>query len=111
MHSLVATVDVEHPVGAGGQVAMYYVSSQFADANDTRAVDATGQFGLIPAHAIVDANAHYKWKKTGLTFRLVVKDALNELYVSERRPQGIAVGGFREILLGVRWDWEAKPAE
>jgi Fe(3+) dicitrate transport protein len=104
-----AVADVQHPSGFGAEVAFYYFGWQYADATNIYAQDATGQYGLIPAHTNLDANARYKWEKTGLTFRLAVKNALDQVYVSERRPQGIAVGGFREVLAGVRWDWDAGP--
>jgi Fe(3+) dicitrate transport protein len=108
LHSFNANVDVEHPTGLGGQVLYSHISSQFADQADTRAEDATGQFGLIPAYDIVDLNAHYRHKPSGLSLRLAIKNALNDLYVVARRPQGIFVSGFREVILGLRWEWEAK---
>jgi Fe(3+) dicitrate transport protein len=108
LHTFSATADVSHPVGFGGQVAFYYTASQFADQADTRAEDATGAFGLIAAHTDLNANVRYRHKPSGLTVRVSVKDALQNYYITERRPNGIAVGGFREIMLGLRWDWEAK---
>ncbi len=108
LHTFNATADVSHPVGFGGQVSFYYTASQFADAADTRAEDATGAFGLIAAHTNLDGNVRYHHKPSGLTVRISVKDVLQNYYVTERRPNGIAVGGFREIMLGLRWDWEAK---
>jgi Fe(3+) dicitrate transport protein len=108
LSSFSAVVDVRHPSGFGGEIAFYYTASQFADSADTRAVDATGQYGLIPAHTDLDGNLHYKHAPTGLSIRLSVKDALQDYYVTERRPNGIAVGGFRQVTLGLRWDWEAK---
>ena len=35
---------------------------------------------------------------------------MNETFVYALRPDGMPVGGFRQILAGVRWDWDAKPA-
>ncbi|HEY2512265.1 MAG TPA: TonB-dependent receptor [Polyangiaceae bacterium] len=103
-----AVADVRHPSGFGAEVAFYYTASQFADAQNTRAEDATGQYGLIPAHTDLDANVRYKHAPTGLSVRLAVKDALQSYYITERRPNGIAVGGFRQIVVGLRWEWEAK---
>jgi hypothetical protein len=37
-----------------------------------------------------------------------VKNALDQLYIASRRPEGIFTGGFREIMLGLRWDWAGK---
>jgi len=111
LHTFNVTADVGHPSGFGGEVAFYYTSSQFSDEADTRAEDATGVYGLIPAHTDLDANLRYRHKPTGLSVRLAVKDALQNYYITERRPNGIAVGGFREIMLGLRWDWEARERE
>lgn len=40
-------IDVEHPSGVGGQVAYAFVGPQFADAENTRAVDVTGRIGEL----------------------------------------------------------------
>jgi Fe(3+) dicitrate transport protein len=110
-HVFNATLDVEHPIGVGGQLYYLHVSQQFADEADTRAEDATGQYGILPSYNVLDFNLHYKNKKTGLTFRLAVKNALNDLYIIARRPQGIFVSGFREAIAGVRWDWDGRRRE
>jgi Fe(3+) dicitrate transport protein len=109
--SVTATVDVEHPSGVVGQVAWTHVSDQFSDQANTNAPDATGQYGRIPAYNIVDLGARYRHKPTGLTLRLTVKNALDDPYIASRRPSGIFVGGFRQIMLGLRWDWEKLPAQ
>jgi hypothetical protein len=46
----------------------------------------------------------------GLTFKLSVTDATNQMFAFARRPDGIQVAGFRQIIAGVRWDWDAAPA-
>ncbi len=111
LHSVNGNVDLEHPAGFGGQIAYAHVSSQFADANDTRVENVTGEYGRIAPHDIVDVNAHYHHKPTGLTLRVSVKNALDDVYVAARRPQGIFVAGFRQVIVGLRWDWEAKERE
>lgn len=103
-----AVVDVSHPSGFGGEAALYFTDSQFADPTNTRAEDATGVYGLIPAHTNLDANVRYKHAPSGISLRLAVKNALQDYYVAERRPNGIAVGGYRQIMLGLRWEWDAK---
>ncbi len=108
LNTLSAVLDVNHPSGFGGEVAFYFTDSQFADPSNTHAEDATGVYGLIPSHNDLDANVHYKHAPTGLSVRLAVKDALQDYYITERRPNGIAVGGYRQVMLGVRWEWEGK---
>jgi Fe(3+) dicitrate transport protein len=108
LHGFNANVDVEHPVGFGGQVSYGHVSSQFSDSSDTHEENVTGEYGRIRPHNVVDVTAHYHHQATGLTLRLSVKNALDDVYVAARRPNGIFVGGIRQILVGLRWDWEAK---
>ena len=111
LHSFSTNVDVEHRLGVGGQVAWTHVASQFSDFADTVAANASGEYGQIPAYDSVDATAHYRNKETGLTLKLTIKNLLDTPYIAARRPQGIDVKGFRQILLGLRWDYEsAQPA-
>jgi Fe(3+) dicitrate transport protein len=108
--TLVATLDVSCRSGLGGEIAWTYVGEQFTDPQNTLAPDATGRTGKIPAYDMLDAMARYTLPGSGLTFKLSVKDAVNQTYVFARRPDGIQVGGYRQVLLGVRWDWDAKSA-
>jgi Fe(3+) dicitrate transport protein len=103
-----AVLDVNHQAGFGGEAAFYFTDSQYADPNNTRAEDAAGVYGLIPAHTNLDANVHYKHAPSGISVHLTVKNALQDYYITERRPNGIAVGGYRQVMLGLRWEWEAK---
>jgi Fe(3+) dicitrate transport protein len=105
---LVGTVDVEHPSGFGGEIAWTYVGDQFTDSQNTLSEDATGRYGKLPAYQAVDVMARYVWKAPGLTFKLSIKDALDQPYAFARRPEGIRVAGFREVILGVRWDWDGR---
>ncbi len=105
-HSFNTNLDVEHPTGIGGQVAYAFVGPQFADADNTRAEDVTGRIGELEPRHIVDATVHWKHEPSGLTFRLTAKNLLDTTYVIARRPEGIFPGPYRQILLGVRWEWE-----
>jgi Fe(3+) dicitrate transport protein len=106
LHTLSANVDVEHASGVGGQLAYYHSSSQFSDFANTVAENATGEFGLIPQYDVVDVTAHYRNKPTGLTVKLTVKNLFDQPYIVERRPQGIDAAGFRQILVGLRWEYD-----
>jgi Fe(3+) dicitrate transport protein len=111
LHSFNANVDVEHPSGFGGQVAVAYVGEQFTDSANTYYEDAAGDLGHISAHAIVDVMAHYKNKRTGLTFRLSCKGCTDDVYIVARRPNGISPAGYRQIMAGVRWDYDFPRAQ
>jgi Fe(3+) dicitrate transport protein len=109
--AMVVFADVDHKSGLGGELAWTYTGEQFTDAQNTLVPDATGRTGKMPSYQAVDANLHYKLRRTGLTFKLAVKDAMNQTFIYARRPDGIQVGGFRQIIAGVRWDWDAAPAQ
>jgi Fe(3+) dicitrate transport protein len=106
LHSMNANLDIEHPSGFGGQVAYTFTSSQYTDVRNTIAVDTTGRAGILASRNIVDLTAHYAHKSSGLSFRLSVKNALDDIYVISRRPEGIFPAGYRQIVLGVRWVYE-----
>lgn len=111
-HSFNTNFDVEHPTGLGGQVAYAFTGPQYADAGNTVAESVTGLVGRLEPRHIVDATVHYRHKASGLTFRLTAKNLLDADYVIARRPEGIFPGAFRQIIFGVRWDWEgAKRAD
>jgi Fe(3+) dicitrate transport protein len=110
-HSFNTNFDVEHRSGLGGQIAYAFIGPQFADAANTTAEDVTGRIGALDSRHIVDATIHWKHKKSGLTFRLTGKNLLDSTYVIARRPEGIFPGPYRQILLGVRWEWEGAKRE
>lgn len=111
LHNLSANVDVEDPSGFGGQLAYLFVDKQYTDDYDTRAADATGRIGLLPAYSVVDATAHYRHRPSGVSVRLTVKNAFNDIYVVARRPEGIFASGFRTVMLALRWDYDGRPKE
>lgn len=106
LHSFNANIDAEHRTGFGGQLAYAYVSSQYTDGANTVAEDVFGVVGRINERHIFDATAHYRNKPTGLQFRLSVKNVFDTTYIIARRPEGIFNGPYRQILLGVRWQFE-----
>jgi Fe(3+) dicitrate transport protein len=115
-HSVSANLDVEHALSVpalgagalGGQLAWAFTSHQFADAANTVAEDVTGRIGELPARHVVDATAHYRHARSGLSVRLSAKNAFDTTYVISRRPEGIFTGSYRQILLGLRWEWEGR---
>ena len=110
-HSFNTNLDVEHPNGFGAQIAYAFVGPQFTDGANTRAEDVSGLVGVIDSRHIVDAMVRYRHKKSGISVRLSAKNLLDSTYVIARRPEGIFPGPYRQILLGVRWEWEAKKRE
>ncbi|MBC7794152.1 MAG: TonB-dependent receptor plug domain-containing protein, partial [Clostridia bacterium] len=70
------TLDLLHPIGVGGEVALAYVGSQFADEANTVTPIPNGLIGRIGAYTTVDANAYYKHAPTGLSVRIAAKNLL-----------------------------------
>ncbi len=103
-HTASVSLNAEHKIGLGGEIAWSHVSDQFADENNIVAVDPTGRLGLIPAYDIVDFNMRYTHAKTGIGALLTVKNALDQIFVATRLPDGIHTGGFRQVNVGLRWD-------
>jgi hypothetical protein len=62
----------------------------------------------LDAYSIVDATARYRYRPWNLTFRLTAKNLLHADYILARRPNGIFPGGFRQVILGIRWEWEGQ---
>jgi len=106
-HAMNANLDVEHRSGAGGQLAYAFVGPQLTDAENTREEDVTGRIGALEPRHILDATVHYRHAPSGITLRLTAKNATDSTYVIARRPEGIFTGPYRQILLGLRWEWEA----
>ena len=38
----------------------------------------------------------------------MAKNLLDTTYIQARRPNGIFPGPFRQIVVGLRWEWEGK---
>jgi Fe(3+) dicitrate transport protein len=110
-HTASANVDVEHRSGFGGEIAYSFVGPQFTDDANTVAEDVTGRIGQLDPWHIVNATVHYKHAPSGLTIRLTAKNLLDTVFIAARRPEGIQPGPFRLVMLGLRWEWDAKPAD
>lgn len=107
-HSLNMNFDVEHRSGLGGQVAWSFVGEQFADAENTRTESIPGLVGVLDARHIVDTTIHYRHRPSRITIRLTAKNLFDADYIIARRPEGIFPGPYRQLILGVRWEWEGK---
>lgn len=95
----------------GAELAASVVGPATADDAATEEVDVTGRTGRIPAHAALDASARYDVPDTGLRLSVAAKNVLDQPFVSARRPEGIAVGGVRQVLLTAAWDLERLEAD
>ena len=99
----VAVLDVSHRLGLGAQVAFAYVGSQYSDEQNSIQPGPTGLNGRIPAYTTLDLGARYRNARTGIGVALSVKNVVNNVYISDRLPNGIFTAGFREILGTLSW--------
>lgn len=102
-HTFTATVDGQHDSGVGGQISWSYVGYQFADETNSVEPDVSGRAGLVPAFNVLDLGLRYRHAKTGISVLLNVKNALDDVYLSSRLPNGIFTSGFRQAWLGLKW--------
>lgn len=99
------TVRAGHTLGAwDGSIEGVYVGRQFGDFANRTSLDASGQFGEIPAYTI--ANATLNFVPNGQPFSLFVtaKNLFDKRYVVDR-TRGIQVGPPRSMQLGVRYEF------
>jgi Fe(3+) dicitrate transport protein len=102
-------LDVAHrQSGLSAQVNISYTGSVFSDVQNTLEGDVTGRQGRIPGYAQVDANVGYQHAASGLSVRVLGKNLGNHLVIQSRRPEGIFVTGFRQLLLQIGWTYPAK---
>jgi len=103
LHTFSATLDGEHRTGIGAQASFTYIASQYADEFNSEEPDISGRAGKVPGYGVLDLGARYHHKPTGLTANLLVKNALDDVYISSRLPNGIFTAGFRQITVGLKW--------
>ncbi len=93
-----------HPRGFGTQYDVTFVSSQFADNNETVAPSANGEIGLIPSYTLHNISFDYerRFERFSISPFVTVKNLTNRVYISSRAPQGIQPGLFRQANIGLR---------
>jgi len=102
-HQVTLTVDGEHKSGFGGQVSWSLVGQQFVDERNTVRPDPTGLVGEIAPYNVLDLGIRYRHAASGIGARLVVKNALDDVYLASRLPNGIFTSGFRQVIAGLSW--------
>ena len=97
------TLDVAHPVGFTGQVALSYIGSQYTDEQNTIVPGPAGLDGVIDGYTTLDLAARYRYAPSGVSFGLSVKSLLDNVHISDRLPNGIFTAGFRQIFATFAW--------
>ena len=81
-----------------------HVGRQYADFAETKAVDATGQFGEISSYTIYNAAVNYKLPEYKTTLFLVGKNIFDKDYIVDR-TRGILTGMPALVQVGARYDF------
>ncbi len=97
------TLDFAHASGLTGQVALAYVGSQYTDERNTVLPGTSGLDGVIDAYTTLDVGARYRYAPSGVSFGLSVKSLLDNVYISDRLPNGIFTAGFRQVFATFAW--------
>lgn len=101
-HTLSARLDFVHPIGLEAQVALQYLSAQFADPWNTIEPTLDGLAGPIEARATLDARIGYTYEPWGVSVYFDARNLLDTRYVASRAPAGINPGMTRQLFGGVR---------
>jgi Fe(3+) dicitrate transport protein len=104
-HLLYAQLRFVHRIGLSAQVGVNFVSSQFTDKENTPASSVDGLIGEMPSYVTLDARVGYTLRPTGLTFYVSGRNLTDQVYISNRAPQGIQPAGFRQVFVGLEWTW------
>lgn len=97
------TLDVASHFGLSGQVAFSYIGAQYTDEQNTIQPGPTGLDGKINPYTTLDVGARYKHRPTGLALAATVKNVLDQVYISDRLPNGIFTSGFRQVYVTLSW--------
>ncbi|MBL8600797.1 MAG: TonB-dependent receptor [Myxococcales bacterium] len=107
-HLLNVQLRFVHRAGVAAQVGVNYLSSQFADRENTQAPSPDGLIGALPASLTLDARLAYTLRRSGITVALNGRNLTNQAYIANRAPQGIQPAGFRQVFASLEWQWPAR---
>lgn len=95
---------VRHRRGLGFQLDSSYISSQFADNNETVLPSMDGTVGILPGYTLWNFNTDYSIQRERFQLRpyFTVKNVSDLVYIASRAPQGIQPGMFRQANIGLR---------
>lgn len=84
-------------------LAANYVSSQYANLENTEVGTADGKAGLIEGRTVLDLSASYQLNKSTKVYG-TVKNLADTKYIASRAPEGIFPGAERSLQLGLKLD-------
>lgn len=83
-------------------IGAYYVSEQYADADNTRAQNSIGTLGEMPGYTTFNLNAYYDIDKHWSVFG-TVRNLFDKKYIASRNPDGIFPGVERNAEIGASY--------
>ena len=97
-------IGVKQYGGLSFQLDLSAIGSQFGDNGQTIAPSADGTVGQLPSYQVANLNVAYEIRRERWVFEpyFTIKNALDEIYISSRAPQGIQPGLFRQVNGGLR---------
>ena len=98
-------VGLRQPGGFGLQLDASYISEQFGDNRNAIMPSPDGTIGLLPGYMIWNLGFDYTIQRERLQLRpyFAIKNLTDEIYISSRAPQGIQLGLFRQVNVGMRF--------
>jgi Fe(3+) dicitrate transport protein len=100
-HLLSAMLGYDFSERVNLEFGLNHVSSQFADARNTRAPSDDGRLGLIPAHSIFRMAGSWALPASPYRIGIAVENLFNHRYIASR-TDGLFAGGRRQITIGLR---------
>lgn len=100
---LTSNLALRHQAGGlRSSLGIYHVSSQFVDPENTKAENADGRRGEIPAYTTLSLNMQYTVSKQLSVFG-TVRNLLDKKYIASRNPDGIFPGAERNLEVGMSY--------
>ena len=103
-HTFGVHTALRRPGGLNFLLELRTIASQFADNRETVEPWPDGTVGVIPGYRIANFAVGYELRSERWMLEpyFTVKNALDELYIASRAPQGIQPGMFRQVNGGIR---------
>ena len=98
-------VGARQPQGFGMQLDSSFVGNQFGDNLNTFAPSFDGTVGRLPGFMLWNLGFDYTYQRERYQIKLYVaiKNLTNKIYISSRAPQGVQLGMFQQVNVGIRF--------
>ncbi|MDP3872919.1 MAG: TonB-dependent receptor [Methyloversatilis sp.] len=101
-HLLSVAVGYQNPHGFDARLGADRVSEQFADGENTRVEDLTGQEGTIPSYTVFNATMNFRPQGSKTSYFLSAYNLTDREYLVSR-VDGKFAGRERQVIAGIRY--------